>query len=463
MNFFHPLLCRCFKLLCFFCLGLGLLIVDASPPSAATIDDLEFVLIHGGSAYAVSAKNPKSISGEVTIPALYNGKPVTWIMTHAFENCSAITSVIFPDTLISIGEWAFYGCSALASIDLSDTEMTFIGARAFAECTALSIALLPNTITSIQDLAFDNCRSLTSIDLSPMPITSIKSGTFNKCSALTSILLPDTVTHVGSEAFRGCSALASIDLSHTAVTSIQSGTFNGCTALTSVRLPNSLNSIGNEAFKGCSALPSITLSDNVTTIGSWAFSGCFALASIDLSKLTIQSIEASVFNLCTALTSLVLPNSVSSIGDNAFSHCKHLASVQFLGSAPTLGTDSFLRTGSNLGGLTITIYKSHETSYAAWSDSYVFNVIEDPTTGPVILVLKTDYDPSNQAFSIISKGEDISIALHLQHLSSLGAAWATVNTSTYEKVIDGNSDTVTRTLTINPTTHPTGFFRLASE
>ena len=447
-----------------FCLSLGLLIVEASPPSEATIDDLEFVLIHGGSAYAVSAKNPKSISGEVTIPALYNGKPVTWIMTHAFENCSAITSVIFPDALISIGEWAFYGCSALATIDLSDTEMTFIGERAFAECTALSKALLPNTITSIQDLAFDNCRSLTSIDLSGMPITSIKSGTFNQCSALTSVLLPDTASYVGSEAFQGCSALASIDLSHTAVTSIQSGTFNGCTALTSIRLPNSLNSIGNEAFKGCSALASIALPDNVTTIGSWAFSGCFALASIDLSKLTIQSIEASVFNLCTALTSLVLPYSVSSIRDNAFSHCKHLASVQFLGSAPTLGTDSFLSTGSNLGGLTITIYESHEASYASWSrDVYTFNVIDNPSTGPVMLVLQTHYDPSNQAFNIITKVEDSASNMSLQHTANLGGAWIPVASLAYTEATDANNGTVTRTVTLDPATQPTGFYRLISE
>ena len=295
-------------------------------------------------------------------------------------------------------------------------------------------------ITSIAPNAFYGSTELTYVDLSETSITTIGSGAFSGCRKLTSVIFPNTINSIHSGAFWNCSSLRSIDLSQTAMTSI-----------------------GSEAFYFCAALTSVDLSQTtMTSIGEYAFYRCYKLTAIDFPN-TLTSIRNYAFQGCAALTSVVLPEALNSIGNRAFAYCKQLASIRLLGPAPTLGTDVFDGTGSDAGGLTLSIKKKYEASYASWGDSYTFDFGDDTTTGPVVLVLKTHYDPSNQAFSIISKGEDISIALHLQHLSSLGAAWDTLNTSTYEKVIDANSDTVTRTLTINPTTHPTGFYRLVSE
>ena len=194
------------------------------------------------------------------------------------------------------------------------------------------------------------------------------------------------------------------------------------------------------------------------------FDLCTSLTSIDLSNTAITSIQSSTFSECTSLTSINFPDTLNSIGYGAFKYYNKLASITFQGSAPTLGSDVFYNTGTSVDdGLIISIYKEHEASYASWRDLYTFRVIGDPTTGLVGLVLQPSYNPSNQAFNIITKGENSADTLVLQHTANLGGTWAAVNTSDYTKSTDANSGTVTRTVTLDTATQPTGFYRLVSE
>ena len=130
---------------------------------------------------------------------------------------SGITSVTFPLSLTSIGNYAFRGCSGLTSISLP-SSLTSIGNGAFYYCTKFTSVDLSNctSLTSIGDSAFYYCTKLTSVDLS-------------NCTNLTSI---------GRDAFQYCSGLTSVDLSGcTNLTSIGSWAFNGCSALKSVVFP----------------------------------------------------------------------------------------------------------------------------------------------------------------------------------------------------------------------------------
>ena len=125
----------------------------------------------------------------VRIADTYQGAPVTKIGNEAFKN-SAITSIVIPDSVTSIGDCAFYNCSSLTSIEIG------------------------NGVTTIGDDVFCLCDSLTSITI-PTSVTSIGDCAFYYCSGLTSVVIPDSVTSIGSYAFYFCDSLTSITFNGT--------------------------------------------------------------------------------------------------------------------------------------------------------------------------------------------------------------------------------------------------------
>ena len=240
-------------------------------------------------------------SGVLEIPATYLGKPVAEIDYAAFGGRTDIVgSVVIPDSVTSIGERAFSGCSGLTSITIPDS-MTSIGASVFFNCSGLTSIAIPDSVTSIGGSAFQGCSGLTSITI-PDGVTYIGNRAFWGCSGLTSITIPDSVTSIGEYTFAFCSGLTSITILD-GVTSIGLGAFQDCSALTSINIPDSVTSIGAQAFLDCSSLTSINIPDSVTSIGNMAFSNC------------------------SGLTSIAIPDSVTSIGDWAFEYCSSLTDV----------------------------------------------------------------------------------------------------------------------------------------
>lgn len=98
----------------------------------------------------------------VKIPSEYNGKPVTKIDESAFENCDFIKSVEIPDSVTSIGMFAFHGCTALESVKLSNA-LTQLNESLFADCESLTSIEIPNGVVSIRDGAFSGCSALENI------------------------------------------------------------------------------------------------------------------------------------------------------------------------------------------------------------------------------------------------------------------------------------------------------------
>ena len=134
-----------------------------------------------------------------------------------------------------IGRYAFYQCSALASVEL--TAATSIGAYAFSSCNALASVELP-VATSITNSAFKSCTSLTSISL-PAAM-SIENSAFSSCSKLTSVSLP-SATSIDVYAFDECYALTSISLP--VVTNIASSAFRHCNKVTTMYIGTKSNTI----------------------------------------------------------------------------------------------------------------------------------------------------------------------------------------------------------------------------
>ena len=308
---------------------------------------------------------------KITIP-----DSVTSIGSYAFYYCTALINVIIPDSVTSIGSYAFYNCTSLMNVTIPDS-VTSIGSYAFYSCTSLMNVTIPDSVTSIGSYAFSGCTSLTNIVI-PDSVTSIESYVFYNCTALTNVTIPDSVTSIGSYAFYGCTSLASIVIPDS-VTSIENEAFNGCTLLTNITIPARVTNIGNNAFGRCSNLEIIyvdksnikyssrdgilfdkykltiikypqnkkdtteyNIPKTVNKIGENAFSGCTSLTSIVIPD-SVTSIGSDAFSGCTSLTNIVIPDSVTSIESNAFDGCTSLTSIVIPDSVTSIGSSAFSR------------------------------------------------------------------------------------------------------------------------
>ena len=330
------------------------------------VSTLTFTLSGDGQSYAITDAN-ESISGDITIPSTYNGKPVTTIDTSAFWGCSSLTSITIPDSVTSIGDYAFCNCNGLTSITIPDS-VTSIGEWAFYNCRGLTSVTIPDSVTSISELAFYDCSSLTSIVI-PDSVTSIGSSAFYNCRGLTSVTVHDSVTSIGSGAFYDCFNLQDIYITDIAAWCNISGLDNlmgygssnkklyiNNELATSVTIPDGVTSIPSYAFRYCSGLTSITIPDSVTSIGGSAFYNCNGLTSVIIPN-SVTTIDGAAFYWCNGLTSVTIGDSVTSIGGSAFYNCSGLTSIVIPDSVTSIGYDAFY--GCNIQDIYI-------TDIAAW-------------------------------------------------------------------------------------------------
>ena len=330
------------------------------------------------------------------------GNSVTSIGGYAFYDCGKLTSVTIGNSVTSISDHAFYLCDSLERITVDTNNkyysndeygvlfnkdkttliqypkgntrttytipdsVTSIGNYAFDGCDRLTSVTIPDSVTSIGNYAFDWCDSLTSVTIGNS-VASIGNRAFYNCDSLISITIPDSVTSIGNYAFEDCDRLASVTIPDS-VTSIGEKVFIFCDSLTSVTIGNSVTSIGNYAFSNCDSLERITVDinnkyysndeygvlfnkdkttliqypngntrttytipDSVTRIGEFAFSDSESLTSVTIGN-SVTSIGELAFSDCESLTSVTIAYSVKSIGDYAFSNCDSLTDVYYFGT-----------------------------------------------------------------------------------------------------------------------------------
>ena len=190
-----------------------------------------------------------------------------------------------------VGLYTAHEVNLPASVKTGDVELAVevIGKEAFYYCTAITSIIIPDTVTSIEDWAFAGCENLESITI-PASVKSIGKGAFNGCYSLKSVTFADgsSIESIADYAFNDCSALESINLPE-GLKSIGVESFRDCESLTSVKTPASLESIGDMAFYGCIGLNAdgaldlsksvnitVTVDETeaeVTAIGEFAFAG----------------------------------------------------------------------------------------------------------------------------------------------------------------------------------------------
>lgn len=338
-------------------------------------EDFNFAL--DGDGYTITAYSGSR--KEVVIPALYNGKPVKTIGDSAFDNCSTITDVSIPDSVVTIGLQAFYGCRSLASVVIPDNVQT-IGENAFSRCASLASVVIGNGITTISHYAFSQCTSLAKVTIGNN-VTTIKEDAFCFCEALTEVEIPNGVTSIGEGAFRNCTSLASVTWNAEnctlAITSMVYSIFDFCDNLTSITIGNDVKSLPEYAFRGCSGLTSVTWNaENYTSAGSskqFLFENCAKLTNLTIGN-NVKSVPARVFGalknvyytgdiagwcaikgLGNAMSSssvlhiggtkiegdLVIPDGVTSIGEFAFCNCRDLTTIAIPDSVMSIGNNAF--------------------------------------------------------------------------------------------------------------------------
>lgn len=287
-----------------------------------------------------------STTGDVVIPSTvsYNGNTynVTSIGDNAFES-ARITSITIPNSVRSIGDFAFWCAYQLKEITLSE-EITYIPFSAFAGCSSLTSITIPKKVSKIQDYAFDGCSSLTSITVLGTTAPNLGYLSFREIPKTCKLNYPNGYyeSYASWEEYFTLPLIFSVDGIHYNRTSQSDKTvevtFQG----------EKYNSYPDE-YTGDIVVPqTVTYADKtftVTAIGEYAFCGCENITSIQLPP-TIKEIKEHGVNYCTKLTSINLPEGLTTIGPRAFRICTSLTSLEIPSSVTSIGEDAFYDDGN---------------------------------------------------------------------------------------------------------------------
>lgn len=332
-----------------------------------------YYLAGGSGVMPDRSVNADPESGETDCEGTLESASIAALKAVAFdEGCTHIGSMAFsangegclevlilPETLESIGEYAFRGQSALAVPLVFPEGFTALGESAFYE-SGITAVTLPEGVESIPDLCFYGCAGLAEINL-PDSLRHIGSLAFVG-ARITRLELPKGLETIGEDAFASCELLKEVSapielepnsadqyLKGGAVTLLRllkggdgtmpdrdllSNAFDRLGVLETLEFEEGITRIGNYAFAATSdgALKDVHLPSTLQSIGDCAFCGHSSLRHIDLPE-ALASLGASAFAR-TGLEALTLPAGLMSVGDVCFDDNVNLRQIRFLGSAP---------------------------------------------------------------------------------------------------------------------------------
>ncbi len=381
-----------------------LMIITALPLTAVnsfaadneiTRGDYTYVVLDDGTAKITKYTGKEA---ELIIPSEIDGYKVTELSgKFYFDECYSFVSypkyvekIVIPDSVTSIGNYAFYNCTSLTSITIPDS-VTYIGYYAFYNCTSLTSITIPDGVGEIQSHTFHGCKSLTSVKIGS-GVKRIEAYAFYGCSSL-NLTIPDNVVILENNALSAASmdtltlgkGITEIDVSalegsceRLVVTSNISIAYHNGIIDTGIKIleiekdvtdtnigwdVDSLENINvseeNTVYSSIDGVlfnkdktelirypasrkdTSYTVPDSVKAIGNRAFAGIYTgtltgiwadrispyLTTIILPK-DLTSIGTFAFHGCTSLTSITIPDGVGEIQSHTFHGCKSLTSVK---------------------------------------------------------------------------------------------------------------------------------------
>ncbi len=335
--------------LCSICKYDGLIYYDAVTQKPATGTT---------TSYFVQDDARVNKSKHIVIPANYKGYPVTGISRYAFQNNDFIESVEIPDSVKTIGMYAFSDCDNLKEVKfLGNSELTTLERNTFSNCKKLASVNLPLTVKLIDTQVFFNCSALNKIDLAEdvkieneaFTGTGLYNDRNNWDVANHALYLQKHLIRVYPD-YEGTFEIAS------GTVTVGAGAFGDCTKVTGVIIPASVKTFDADAFLGCTALTTaefkgdtkqwlgivfendyasplhyasaFTISGqrgnltaenaaSVTAIPAGTYRNT-EITSVDLSGSSITSIGAHAFEDCASLEYIKLPDTLTYIGEDAF-------------------------------------------------------------------------------------------------------------------------------------------------
>ena len=404
---------------------------------------------YNGNTYPVTSIGYHAFFDCSGLTSLTIPNSVTSIGDYAFWGCSGLTSVTIPNSVTSIGSSAFSGCSGLTSVKVESDNPKYDSrnnCNAIIETSSNTIIFgcmnttIPNSVTSIGEYAFSSCSGLTSVTI-PNSVTSIGMEAFYGCRGLTSVTIPNSVTSIGKFAFYGCSSLTSVVIG-SGVTNIGEGALNyanlkkiiwltntpptgyyndygvvnyvsnnqfsfynqvkyqflssyfdvdgiryvpvspsekTCDAIdcvyderaTNTRIASTVvykgvtmmvknikpyfaynnnyiktlsadndGELAHNSFANCSNLTSVTLGKKVSKIGIEAFCGCSSIKRIDIPDI-VTELNERTFSGCTSLKDIKIGSNVKTIYEYALSECSALLSITIPSSVTTINSAVF--------------------------------------------------------------------------------------------------------------------------
>jgi len=288
--------------------------------------------------------------GDDTITSVVIPEGVTSIGEYAFANLTRLTKVVLPSTIERIDQGAFYGCTNLTTVEGLE-NVKFLNRSAFEGCK-LSGALSLDSCVAIADRVFAGNKKLESVTLSPAT-RSIGAYAFQGCSSLKSVEIQAANVKIGNYVFTDCDALAEITL-NTAV--VSRGAFFGCGKLKTVHLGNDVSVIAEYAFGETglkeliidSANPCFKVSaDGTYVTNSDGTQLMLVLPSVNgtftLNDPKITYVAAGALSGCSKITAVEM-HYVTGVGSYAFAGCERLRSVT-LGKLTEIGAYAFYECG----------------------------------------------------------------------------------------------------------------------
>lgn len=306
------------------------------------------ITISGVQGYQLNQVTPE-LNTSINVPSTYNDKNVLKIKEGAFLNCTTVTKIVIPNTVVSIELGALSNCSSLENVTIP-----FIGDGSTTNQYPFGFIFGTSRYTGgmktiqqykqggdIVQATFYIPSTLKSVVIMSGPIPY---GAFDNCNNLTSITIPASVVSIGGLAFRGCNSLKSVyytgDIASWCGITFSSSTSNPLyyahnlyinnELVKDIVIPDTVTEIKARAFWAWNGT-SITIPNSVTSIGDYAFCGCHSLTSLTIPN-SVTSISNGTFLNCSSLTSITIGNSITSIGTQAFAECSNLKIIYYQGN-----------------------------------------------------------------------------------------------------------------------------------
>ena len=377
--------------------------------SIARIIDLPNLETLGTDAFSISDSKTGSLTGIENlgkITAINNATNKNW---GCFRNQKKLNYAKLPNTLTSIGSYAFYGCSALKSIYLP-SALTRIGWNAFQGCTSLTNITLPISLTAIETSAFNGCASLEIANLSLPNLTLIEKNafygvkikrisnlgkltvfnaetyntqTFGDRSALTEIVLPETLTSIGDDSIR----------EYPNLTSIGSGVFPNVTSIGANAFYNIPNVVQWVSFPALTSIVSTSASGKHLTLSKCGFTE-FRAPLLDLVNTNVYQTGYGVLSYCPNLRIIEI-GKLTVVPFGFARDCTKLENITNLSKVTSVGRTAFYNTPLMIINLVLPVCTNISASTANGQDGTFYNSGILSLDAPMLTTIGTDIYSNN--------------------------------------------------------------------